>query len=75
MAGALKGVRVLELAGEVSEYCGKLLAGMGADVLLVEPPEGSPTRMTGPSTTTSETPTAASTSGTTTSTRRASPVT
>ncbi len=48
MAGALKGVRVLELAGEVSEYCGKLLAGMGADVLLVEPPEGSPTRMTGP---------------------------
>jgi benzylsuccinate CoA-transferase BbsE subunit len=39
--GALEGLRVLELADETSAYCGKLFADMGADVVLVEPPEGS----------------------------------
>ncbi len=43
--GALEGIRVLDLAGTVAAgYCGKLFADHGADVLLVEPPAGFPTR-------------------------------
>ncbi|WP_310057874.1 CaiB/BaiF CoA transferase family protein [Arthrobacter ginsengisoli] len=41
---ALDGVRVVEIANERTHYCGKVLAGLGADVLLVEPPGGAPTR-------------------------------
>ena len=41
---ALEGVRVLELAGAEGEYCGKLLADFGAEVIKVEPPGGSPSR-------------------------------
>lgn len=41
---ALGGVRVLELAGAEGEYCGKLLADFGAEVIKVEPPGGSPSR-------------------------------
>ncbi|MCY4487998.1 MAG: CoA transferase [Deltaproteobacteria bacterium] len=41
---ALDGVRVLELAGPEGEYCGKLLADFGAEVIKVEPPGGSPSR-------------------------------
>jgi crotonobetainyl-CoA:carnitine CoA-transferase CaiB-like acyl-CoA transferase len=44
----LEGVHVLELANELGEYCGKLLAGLGADVLKVEPPNGEMTRGYGP---------------------------
>ena len=44
----LSGVRVLEVADEQGEYCGKLLAGLGADVVKVEPPEGEGTREIGP---------------------------
>jgi crotonobetainyl-CoA:carnitine CoA-transferase CaiB-like acyl-CoA transferase len=44
----LGGVRVLELADELGEYSGKLLAGLGADVLKVEPPGGERTRTYGP---------------------------
>ncbi len=41
MAGALSGVKVLELAQNAAiPYCGRLLAGMGADVVKVEPPDG-----------------------------------
>ncbi len=47
-AGALQGVRVIELAHERSAFAGKLLADMGADVVLVEPPEGCATRHHGP---------------------------
>lgn len=36
--GYLAGVRVLEVADEIDAYCGKLLAGLGADVVKVEPP-------------------------------------
>lgn len=43
-AAALEGVRVLELSGLYGAYCGKLFAGLGADVTLVEPPAGSPMR-------------------------------
>jgi crotonobetainyl-CoA:carnitine CoA-transferase CaiB-like acyl-CoA transferase len=39
-AGFLAGVQVLEVADELGEYCGKLLAGLGADVIKVEPPGG-----------------------------------
>ncbi|MGH7893819.1 MAG: CaiB/BaiF CoA transferase family protein [Candidatus Binatia bacterium] len=39
--GALTGVRVLDLASEAGALAGKLLAGLGADVVLVEPPGGS----------------------------------
>ncbi len=39
--GALSGVRVVELVDEPVDYCGRLLAGLGADVIVVEPPEGS----------------------------------
>jgi crotonobetainyl-CoA:carnitine CoA-transferase CaiB-like acyl-CoA transferase len=44
----LSDIRVLELADERGEYCGRLLAGAGADVIKVEPPDGSPTRRIGP---------------------------
>jgi len=46
--GALTGVRVIELADEQAEYCGLTLAGLGADVIKVEPPGGSSTRRIGP---------------------------
>jgi crotonobetainyl-CoA:carnitine CoA-transferase CaiB-like acyl-CoA transferase len=42
--GPLDGVRVVELASEWTAFAGKLLAELGAEVILVEPPEGSPTR-------------------------------
>ncbi|GLE52869.1 CaiB/BaiF CoA transferase family protein [Mycobacterium montefiorense] len=47
---ALKGFRVVELAGSVAgEYCGKLLADFGADVIKVEAAGcGSPTRAMAP---------------------------
>ncbi|WIM89918.1 CoA transferase [Candidatus Mycobacterium wuenschmannii] len=49
MTGALQGVRVVELADEISgPYCGKLLADLGADVTKIEPPQGDPLRRWGP---------------------------
>ena len=48
MPGPLSGVRVIEYADEQAEYCGLTLAGLGADVIKVEPPGGSPTRRIGP---------------------------
>lgn len=39
-AGPLDGVRVIELGGALTNYCGKLFAELGADVVLVEPPDG-----------------------------------
>ncbi|MDE2894851.1 MAG: CoA transferase, partial [Chloroflexota bacterium] len=44
----LDGLRVIEVGDEVSAYAGKLLAGLGADVIKVEPPEGCSTRNIGP---------------------------
>jgi len=41
VTGALQGIRVLDLADEKGALAGKLLAGLGADVVLVEPPGGS----------------------------------
>jgi len=39
---------VLEVADELGEYCGKVLAGLGADVVKVEPVGGEVTRTYGP---------------------------
>ncbi len=49
---ALSGLRVLDLSGGIAgQYCGKLLAGFGADCVLVESAAGTPTRRLGPCTT------------------------
>jgi Mg-chelatase subunit ChlD len=42
--GRLRGLRVLDLCDQTGAFAGKLLAGLGADVVLVEPPGGSPMR-------------------------------
>jgi crotonobetainyl-CoA:carnitine CoA-transferase CaiB-like acyl-CoA transferase len=41
---ALGDLRILDLAGEIGQYCTKLLADLGADVIKVEPPTGDPVR-------------------------------
>jgi crotonobetainyl-CoA:carnitine CoA-transferase CaiB-like acyl-CoA transferase len=46
--GMLDGVRVIEIADERAEYTGLLMAGLGADVIKIEPPEGNATRRIGP---------------------------
>ena len=47
--GALSGVRVVELSETAAgAYCGRLLAGLGASVTLIEPPAGTPIRRKGP---------------------------
>ncbi|MGD0381365.1 MAG: CoA transferase [Acidimicrobiales bacterium] len=48
MSAPLEAVRVVELTDESADYCGRLLAGLGADVVKVEPPEGAPSRHIGP---------------------------
>ena len=40
----LDGVRVVDLAGEPAAMTGRILADLGADVVLVEPPDGHPLR-------------------------------
>lgn len=44
----LSGVRVVEYSDPSAEYCGRLLAGLGADVVKAEPTGGSPSRHVGP---------------------------
>ncbi|MGD0700069.1 MAG: CoA transferase [Trebonia sp.] len=46
--GVLHGIRVVEIADELAAHAGLELAGLGADVIKVEPPEGSVTRRIGP---------------------------
>ncbi len=46
--GPLHGLHVIELADEKGQFCGKLMADLGADVVKVEPPGGHPTRSVGP---------------------------
>ena len=36
----LSGLTVIEYADETAEYCGLLLAGLGAEVIKIEPPGG-----------------------------------
>ena len=45
---ALSGLRVLDLTGRAGGYCGFLLANLGAEVILIEPPGGDPMRREGP---------------------------
>ena len=48
-ASALSGLRVLELSdGIAGAFCGKMFAGLGAEVIKIEPPEGDPLRFAGP---------------------------
>lgn len=44
----LSAYRVLDLTTNTSAICGAMLADLGADVIAVEPPEGSPLRDAGP---------------------------
>jgi crotonobetainyl-CoA:carnitine CoA-transferase CaiB-like acyl-CoA transferase len=48
LPGPLVGLRVLELADEKGQFCGKLMADLGADVIKIEPPGGQHTRSVGP---------------------------
>ena len=48
LPGPLAGLRVLELTNEHAQFCGKLMADMGADVIKIEPPGGQETRNIGP---------------------------
>ncbi|MFI5270088.1 MAG: CaiB/BaiF CoA transferase family protein, partial [Chloroflexota bacterium] len=45
---ALAGARVIELVHPYGQYCGKVLADLGADVLKIEPPGGDQARAIGP---------------------------
>src|SRR5260370_2855068 len=46
--GMLADLRVIEIADERAEYTGLLLAGLGAELIKIEPPEGNATRRIGP---------------------------
>ena len=46
--GPLAGLRVLELSDEKGQWCGKLMADLGADLIKIEPPGGQNTRTVGP---------------------------
>jgi benzylsuccinate CoA-transferase BbsE subunit len=48
MPSALEGLRVLDLSGPMGNYCGKMFAELGADVILVEPPSGTRLRFEPP---------------------------
>jgi crotonobetainyl-CoA:carnitine CoA-transferase CaiB-like acyl-CoA transferase len=41
---ALNGIRIIELPGDSTAFAGKLLADMGADVIVIEPPDGAGAR-------------------------------
>ncbi|MFC1845848.1 CaiB/BaiF CoA transferase family protein [Chloroflexota bacterium] len=46
--GFLKDVKVLDLTDEKGFLCGKILGDLGADVIKIEPPGGTPSRNIGP---------------------------
>jgi len=46
--GALSGLRILDLTDRMGGYCGQLLANLGAQVVLIEPPGGVSSRRHGP---------------------------
>ena len=48
MKRALDGIRILHLAGEEGQLCGRLLADLRAEVIKVEPTQGDPARRIGP---------------------------
>ncbi|MGY9071975.1 MAG: CaiB/BaiF CoA transferase family protein [Acidimicrobiales bacterium] len=48
MSAALAGVRVIDLASRPGAFAGRILADLGADVIMVEPPNGSSIRSHAP---------------------------
>ena len=46
--GALHGLTILDVTGPHGQPCGRILADLGADVILIEPPSGSPSRSMAP---------------------------
>ena len=48
VSATLRSIRVVDLSSPVGTYCTRLLSDLGADVVLVEPPEGDPYRRLGP---------------------------
>lgn len=46
--GSLSNLRILDFTGEMGAYAGKLFAGVGSDVILLEPTNGDPFRNIGP---------------------------
>ena len=48
LPGPLTGLKILELADQTGQFCGKLLGDLGADVVKIEPPGGEPNRNVGP---------------------------
>ena len=48
MSGPLDGVRVLDLADRSAALAGRILADLGAEVVLVEPPDGNSIRRCAP---------------------------
>ncbi len=46
--GALGDLRVIEIGGEIGQWCAKLMADQGADVIKIEPPSGAAEREIGP---------------------------
>ncbi|NMG45055.1 CoA transferase [Aromatoleum toluvorans] len=48
MAQNFSRFRVLDMTGELGPYAAKMFAGLGADVIHVEPPAGDPLRRVGP---------------------------
>lgn len=47
-AGSLSNLRILDFTGEIGPYASKLYAGLGADVIHIEPITGDPLRSIGP---------------------------
>ena len=48
MSASLNGIRVVEYADRSAVLAGRILADLGAEVVLIEPPAGSPARHEGP---------------------------
>ncbi|GKV65262.1 MULTISPECIES: CaiB/BaiF CoA-transferase family protein [unclassified Sporosarcina] len=48
MKRALEGIKVLEIGDQLTQFTGKMLADMGAEVIKVEPPNGVEARQIGP---------------------------
>jgi crotonobetainyl-CoA:carnitine CoA-transferase CaiB-like acyl-CoA transferase len=46
--GALAGIRVIDMATQLAELCGRTLGELGAEVIKVEPPGGAAARRMGP---------------------------
>ena len=48
LRASLEDVVVVEIGDQMGDYAAMLMAGLGAEVLKIEPPEGSPSRTIGP---------------------------